>query len=284
MSDADTLDEYNFDGDVGLEPEDKKYAKNDRQEWFKGEKGWTYRAALCYFHPLDEMARRAAKKKNAEVTKEQLEEVTTKVLAKRAEDLKKAVDQLADWEKLDTRRVQFRRIPAHYKEGVGYVVSRLGLDGKDADKVWEQMGEQKIYFTTVLLLYPCNKEGDILREQLSKGWIIKPWRFSTKVYGRLHQVAEGLRSNELSIATQDLSLKCTNTDFQNFEIDGAGKGLWLKNDQFRDLVLQKAIKVYKDLNPFRELSTADLKIKLGVGGAVGTDVSEDDFSEALNNV
>lgn len=285
MSDAaDNFDEYNFDGDVGLEPEDKKYAKSDRQEWFKGEKGWTYRGALCYFHPIDEMARRAAKKKNPEVTKEQLEEVTVKVLAKRAEELKKAVDQLADWEKLDTRRVQFRRIPAHYREGVGYVVSRLGLDGKEADKVWEQMGEQKIYFTTVLLLYPCNKEGDILREQLSKGWIIKPWRFSTKVYGRLHQVAEGLRSNELSIATQDLSLKCTNTDFQNFEIDGAGKGLWLKSDQFRDLVLQKAVKVYKDLNPFRELSTADLKIKLGVGGAVGSDVSEDDFSEVLNNV
>lgn len=273
-----------YEEDVGLEPEDKKHARSDRQEWFRGEKGWTYRAAFCYFHPLDVMAMRAAHKKDKDLTREQLEEVAQKILAKCAEDRKKAVDQLADHEKLYLGRVQFRRIPAHYRDGVGYVVSRLGLDGTDADKVWEQMGEQKVYFTTVLLLYPTNKEGEILRDQLSKGWFVKPWRFSTKVYGRLHQVAEGLRSNDLSIATQDMSLKCTNTDFQNFEIDGAGKALWLKNDKFRDLVLQRAVKLFKELNPFRELSTADLRIKLGVSGEVGDDVSEDDFADVLENV
>jgi hypothetical protein len=275
---------YDFDGDVGLDPEDKKFTKSDRQEWFKGEKGHSYRAALVYFHPIDVRARKAAKGKKPDIAKGELDEIAAKVLAKKAEELGKAPDQLADWEKLDTRRVQFRRIPAHYKEGVGYVCSRLGLDGKEADKVWEAMGEQKIYYSTTLLLYPTNKDGEYIRERLSDGWTLKNFRFSNKVYTRLHQVAEGLSSNDLSIASQDISLKCTNTDFQNFDIDGAGKGLWLMNEKFRSLVLQKAVKLYKELNPFRIISTADLKDKLGMSGPAGTDVADDDFGDALAGV
>lgn len=283
MSD-DVFGDYDFDDDVGLEAEDKKHAATDRQEWFKGEKGNTYRAALIYFHPIDIAAMRAAKKKNPEIEREALLEVGQKALAKRAEEREKAVDQLGDHEKLDLRRIQFRKIMAHYKEGIGYVVSRMGKDGKDSDKVWAMMGDLKKYFTTVLLIYPTTREGEIDKSRLSNGWVVKPWRFSGKVYGRLHQVAAGLKSNELAISTQDLSLKCTNTDFQNFEIDGAGRGVWLKSDKFRDKVLESAVKLYKELNPFRELSTADLKMKLGLGGEVGDDVSEDDFDDILENV
>jgi len=283
MSD-DVFGDYDFDDDVGLEAEDKKHAATDRQEWFKGEKGNTYRAALIYFHPIDIAAMRAAKKKNPEIEREALLEVGQKALAKRAEEREKAIDQLGDHEKLDLRRIQFRKIMAHYKEGIGYVVSRMGKDGKDSDKVWAMMGDLKKYFTTVLLIYPTTREGEIDKNRLSNGWVVKPWRFSGKVYGRLHQVAAGLKSNELAISTQDLSLKCTNTDFQNFEIDGAGRGVWLKSDKFRDKVLESAVKLYKELNPFRELSTADLKMKLGLGGEVGDDVSEDDFDDILENV
>ena len=283
MSD-DVFGDYDFEDDVSLEPEDKKHAATDRQDWFKGEKGNTYRAAIVYFHPIDIAVMKAAKKKNPEIEREPLLEIGKKTLAKRAEERGKAADQLADHEKLDLRRIQFRKFMAYYKDGVGYVVSRLGKDGKDADKIWVMMGDERKYFTTLLLIYPTTREGEIDKDRLSRGWVIKPWRFSSKVYGRLHQVASGLRSNNLSIATQDLSLKCTNTDFQNFEIDGAGRGMWLKSDKFRDKVLEAAVKLYKELNPFRELSTADLKNKLGLGGEVGEDVSDDDFDDILENV
>lgn len=283
MSD-DVFGDYDFDEDVGLDPEDKKHAAPDRADRFKGEKGNTYRVALLYFHPINITIMRAAKKKNPEIGREALLEVGNKALAVRAEERGKAVDQLDEHEKLDLRRIQFRKFMAHYKDGVGYVVSRLGKDGKDADKVWKMMGDVRKYFTTILLVYPTTREGEIDKDRLSKGWAVVPWRFSGKVYGRLHQVAGGLRSNDLAIATQDLSLKCTNTDFQNFEIDGAGRGVWLKSDKFRDKVLEEAVKLYKELNPFRELSTADLKLKLGLGGEVGEDVSDDDFDDILESV
>lgn len=284
MADPFESDE-SFEEDVGLGQEDKKHARSNQVEWFKGEKGRSYRAGLVYFHPLSIAIARALKKKNPGATKEQMVEAYTKVITKRAEDLKKAVDQLTEAEKLDLNNVQFKKIKAMYKEGVGYVVSRLGLDGSDADDVWKMMGEEKIYFSSVLVFYPTNKDGEPIKEQLATGWTVKPWRFGPKVYGRLHQVAASMRENDLSIAGQDLMLKCTNTDFQNFDVDPGGKALWRRSEAFQAEVLAKAIPLYEKLNPFRTLSTADLRIKLGVDrGGGGQDVSDDDFSGLMSQV
>lgn len=278
-----------FDGfgdDVGLDPEDKKHIQSGQTEWFKGEKGRTYRVALLYFHPLDISAMRAAHKKDPAMGKEALLEVGKKALAKRAEERSKAVDQLTDADKLHIGRIQFHMTKAYYHEVAKFVASRLGMDGPEADKVWSSLGEEKTYFTTVLVIYPSDRDGTVDKEALVRGSAVKPWRFASKVYERLHQVGGSLRNNNLSIATQDLTLKCTNTDFQNFDIDGAGPALWLKNDKFRDAILTKAIKLYPDIKkPFRELSTADLRIKLGLdaGSGGGEDVSDDEFS-VLDNV
>lgn len=275
-----------FGDDVSLDPEDKKHIQSNNTEWFKGEKGRTYRVGLIYFHPLDISVMRAAHKKDPSLTKEQLVELGKKALAKRAEERGKAMDQLGEHEKLHTGRIQFVKTKAYFHDVVKYVVSRLGLDGPDADRVWSSLGDEKTYFTTCLVVYPTDKDGNIVREELGKHWRVKPWRFASKVYERLHQVGGSLRSNDLSIATQDLTLKCTNSDFQNFDIDGAGKALWLKNDNLRDLILAAAVKVYPDVKkPFREMSTADVRIKLGLdSGNTGTDVSDDEFNDVLADV
>lgn len=290
---SDELGDYDladYEDDVSLDPEDKKEAKPTNQiEWFKGEKGVTYRAALVYFHPLDIAAVKAALKEKPELDREGRVKVAQAALAKRAEELGKAVDQLAEHEKLHLNGVRFKKILAHYKEGVGYAISRLGQDGPEADEAWKMMGDQKKYFTTVLLVYPTNRQGDIDRDRLANGWYVKPWRFANKVYSRLHQVAESLRSNSLSISNQDLSLKCTNAEYQNFDIDGYGAALWRKNPKFQGMVLEKAVALYDKLVPFREISSADLRLKLGLtsGGGDGSgvsDVSDDEFGDLLGGV
>jgi hypothetical protein len=284
---SEDLDTYeNYDDDVGLGAEDKKHAKSNNLEWFKGEKGRTYRVALVYFHPLEANIYAALKKANPNVTKAEVAEKIKAALAKRAGELGKAVDQLAPYEKLDTSNVRFKKIEAHYKEGVGYAISRLGKDGPEADQVWKMMGDPKKYFTTAMLIYPTNREGELVKEQLANGWVVVPWRFSTKVYATFHARSSALRENNLSIASQDLKLTCTNTDFQNFDIDTAGPALWLKNPSFASKMLAKAHGLYEKLVPFRELSTADLKIKLGIGGSTATEdgVSDDDFNGLLDQV
>lgn len=286
MSDE-TLDLFEgFGDDVGLDPEDKQHIPSNNTEWFKGVKGRVYRAALLYFHPLDISVMRAAYQKDKSLSRAALLEKGKKALANRAEERGKAVDQLEEHEKLHTGKIQFHMTKAYYHEVVKYVVSRKGLDGPDADRVWNSLGEEKTYFTTCIVLYPTDKGGEVIREELSKHWQVKPWRIAPKVYERLHQVGASLRSNDLSISTQDLTLKCTNSDFQNFDIDGAGKALWSRNEKLRDVILAAAVKLYPTVKkPFRELSTADVRIKLGLdSGNSGEDVSDDEFDDVLADV
>lgn len=272
-----------YEGDVGLGAEDKHFARSNQLEWFKGDKGKTYRAGLVYFHPLDVALVRAARKKDPNIGSAQLKDLVSEHLGKRASELGKEVSALAPYEKLDTSNVRFKRIEAHFKEGFGYVVSRLGLDGPEADVVWKMLGDQKNYFSTVLVLYPTTPDGDLIKDQVGQS-VVKPWRFSTKVYERLHQVANGLRQNDLHISAQDLSLKCTNQDYQNFDIDAAGKSLWRLKPEFAYKILAKAYPLYEKLIPFREMSTADLKIKLGLSSGAASETGEDDFEGLLENV
>lgn len=288
----DPLEDFEeYEDDVGLGEEDKKYAKGDRKQWFKGEKGAAYRVAMMYFHPVTRAVVQAARKKNPEISREDLAKLVNQARGKRAEELGKPADQLQEHELLNLDIAKFHRVEAHFKEGVGFAVSRLGKDGAEADAIWQMMGDKKSYFCTVLLIYPCNREGEVNKEMLKAGnFDLKPWRLSAKVYGQLHQVAAGLRSNDLSIATQDLILKCTNTDYQNFDIQPSGKALWRRIAALQAAVLPKAVGLYKEMrSPFRELSTADLAIKLGVstatgGGSQGSDVDADDFDELLDQV
>ncbi len=272
-----------YEDDVGLGAEDKHFAKGNQLEWFKGDKGKTYRVGLVYFNPLDAALVRAARKKDPNIGVEQLKSLVSEHLGKRAGELGKDVSALAPYEKLDTSNVRFRRIEAYYKDGFGYVVSRLGQDGPEADTVWKMLGEPKNYFATVLVIYPTTPDGDLIRDQVGKS-VVKPWRFSTKVYERLHQVAYGLRQNELRIAEQDLTIKCTNQDYQNFDLDAAGKSIWRMKPEFLTSILAKAYPLYEKLNPFRELSTADLRIKLGLATTTTSETSEDEFDGLLNNV
>jgi hypothetical protein len=286
MSDDDLfegLDEYE-DEDVGLDEEDRKHVTSNRIPWFKGEKGKKYRVGLVYFNPVAISIAKAMKKKDPEVSKEKVLEAVKTVFSKRAGELGKSVDELQDHEKLDLNNVRFKKILAHYKQGVGYVLSRLGKDGADADAVWKMMGPLKVYFTTVLVVYPTNNSGSVIKEQLTTNSTVIPWRFSNRLYETLHEVANSLRENDLSISNQDLALTCTNTDYQNFDIHGAGKAIWRLNKDFQSHVLSQAHALYEKLVPFREMSTADLKIQLGLGGDAGEDVGADDFDGILDGV
>lgn len=277
-----------YEDDIGLGAEDKKYGKSNQVEWYKGEKGRTIRAALLYFNPLEVAVIKATKAKNPQATKEEILENINKMFAKRAADLSKKPEELAPYEKLDITNVRFKKIEAHYKEGVGYAISRLGKDGPEADEVWKMMGDVKLYYTTALLVYPTNASGEVIKAQLATDWKVVPWRFSTKVYGAIHQRANSLRENGISIASQDLTITCTNTDFQNFDIDTAGPAIWLKNPAFQAAVLSKAHSLYEKLVPFREMSTADLRIKLGLGGGAssGSDggVTDDNFADLMGQL
>jgi hypothetical protein len=286
-------EEYDFDEDVALDP-DEKDVGGTREEWLKmTHKNQMVRCAFVYFHTCDKNAVRAAlkagRKEGKKLTKDEVLEVENKSLTARAEELSKKLDQLTDVDKLDVTVAHFKAMKAHYQEGLGYVLSRLGKDGAEADLIWKRLPEPKMYFSTLLLIYPTDSEGALNKEELArqikeKKLKLVPWRFSTRVYDDIWKLNDGLRENNLSLASQDIKLECKEVQYQNISVQFAGAALWQKNDQFKAVVLEAAINMYEKLIPFREMTTDQLRAKLGLGGSATEDISSDSFQDMLDQV
>lgn len=280
--------------DAGLDEEGRKYMQ-PRQEWLKMNKGQILRAAFVYFHTVNKNAvakalAEANESKSPKPTPEQCTEIGRKALEARATTLTKAVDQLTPTDRLDLTEVKMKRMWFHYQDGLGYAISRLGKDGPEADAVWKKLPEPKVTFTTLLLIYPTDRQGNIDKEKLATGWHIIPWRFHKGVYEGIWKLNKGLEENGTSIASQDVKLECKVQEYQNIDVQFCGPAIWQKSPKFRDVVLTKATELYDKLIPFREMTTDQLRSKLGMGGsAVGTasiggDTSTTDFADLLDSV
>jgi hypothetical protein len=278
------------ENDVGLDEESRKYTQ-PREEWLKMTKGQVLRGAFVYFHTVDmntvARAKAAAKAKSETLSVEQMKAVGKKALEERAAALSKSVDQLSVSDRLDMSEARFKSLKGHYQQGLGYVISRLGKDGPDADAVWKKLDEPKQYFTTLLLLYPTNQKGDIgdaEKARIATDWRLIPWRFGKQQFERIWKLNAGLKENNLSIATQDIKLECKDAQYQNIEVTFAGAAIWQRNEKFKQMVLGKAIESYDKLIPFREMTTDQLRSKLGIGGPAVSDVAAGDFGDMLENV
>ena len=284
-------DQYTeYEADVSLEAEDKAKIGSNNQEWLKMTKGQTLLCAFLYFHPVDvnavKVVKALAKKASKPVTAEEIKAAAAKALVDRATELNKSADQLTPDEKLDLKTVQFKSFKAHYQQGVGFALSRLGKDGAEADSVWRKLPEAKQYFSTLLLIYPTTTEGKHNLEAIKAGqWRVIPWRFGPGTYDEIWNLNDGLRGNSMSIANQDIKLECKETQYQNMKVNFVGKAAWQSNANFKKLVLTKAMEYYGKLVPFREMSTDQLRAKLGMGGSPVQDTTAgEDFTGLLDNV
>ena len=296
MSDEYTT-EYDFSDDVSLEP-DQKNVGGAKQEWLKfTAKDQVLRAAFVYFYTVDSNAvqdeMKKATKAGKKLSRDEVQTIAKAAVAKRAGELNKQVDQLTAAEKLDISKAHFKAQRACYQKGIGFVLSRLGKDGPEADDVWKRLPEPKPYFITLLLVYPTDNEGNLSKEmfaaQIKEGKPkLIPWRFSKKVYDDVWKANDALRANGLSLSSQDFKIECENPEFQNVSVAAAGPALWMKNEQVKKVVLASAVAMYDKLNPFREMTTDQLRVKLGLAapstGGGSDDVTSDNFQDMLDSV
>lgn len=276
-----------LDNDIGLDPEDRAQVRTNKLDWYKAEKGRIDRAAFVFFNTVDFTAMRVARRKTPGLSRTDLQEVARTALQGRAAALSppKQMSELNSIDRLDLNEVRFKKLLAHYQEGLGYVISRLGLDGPDYDMVWRSLPEPKQYFTTLLLIYPTTRDGKIIKDCLSTDWKVMPWRFSPDRYNQICKRNQSLVENGISIASQDITIECKDTQFQNVQIDGAGPAIYRKAVKFQEAVLTKALEMYEKLNPFREMTSTDLKIKLNMaGGGAVTTVGTEDYGDILDKV
>jgi len=295
---SDPFNAAEFDNDVGLGEEDKP-TYNDREEWLKMNKGQVIRASFIYFHPVDvvavQRATKAAKEKGEKLTPEQAKLVAAKALEERAKTLGKSVEHLTEVDKLYLDEVKFKKMNFHYQNGLGMVLSRLGMDGPEGDAVWKRLEAPQINYSTLLVVYPTDRKGELSKAQFadwSRDPTVIPWRFGPKRYENIYKLNAGLRENSMGLHTQDLKLECDpkkEEKFQNIEVSFVGKAIWRQNPKIQQIVLEKAIPLYSKLVPFRAMTTDQLRAKLGMGGSSVSDVaaggtSGGDFTDLLDQV
>jgi hypothetical protein len=285
MATNDPFSEYDdLDDDIGLDAEDRAQVKSNKQDWYKAEKGRVDRVAFVYFNTVDVTAARIAKRKNAGISKDEMIAAGKAALEARAKKLEKTVETMTAVDRLNLNDVRFKKMLAHYQEGLGYVISRLGLDGAEADDAWRRLPEAKQHFTTLLLVYATTRDGEIIKEKLATGWKLLPWRFSPDRYSQICKRNVALVENGITIASQDIQIECKDTQFQNVTIDALGPAIYRKNPKFQELVLTKAVELYEKLSPFRDMATADLRIKLGLGGGATASVGAEEYGDILDHV
>jgi hypothetical protein len=264
-----------------------------REEWLKMTKGQCLRVAFIYFHSYDRNAVAnavgAAKEKNEKLTAEQIQSVGLTAREERLATLGKPADQVTAADLLDLTEVKMKMFWGSYQEGLGYLVNRLGRDGAEADAVWKKIQEPKLYFTTLLIVYPTNSRGEVTENEkprLTTDWRVMPWRFSKKTYEKIWTVNGGLKANGLGIHAQDIKLECKDAQYQHIDVSVLGPAIWQRHERFRSLVLAKAMTLYDKLLPFREMTTEQLRSKLGMGGSTVSagSGSAGDYSDLLDQV
>jgi hypothetical protein len=276
------LDYDDYSEDVDLDPANRP--PSNRVERFKGEANKTYRTALLYFHPVAvTLYRRMG---GAKADKAAFEETLAKALAKRAELYGKKVEDLQEWEKLDLANAQFKKYATHFHDDVGMVVSRLGKDGPEADKVWRSLPEPRTYYSTIALFYPTDAAGNVDAKNIVRDGFCKLWRFSNATFRTLIAKNDMLKEYKQSLANSDLRLQCKNSQFQTFDIDPAGAAIWLKTEAIRNHFLPLAYALYDKLVDAKSMSTAELreKLKMSAGDSGGDVSSESELDDLLGTV
>ena len=126
--------------------------------------------------------------------------------------------------------------------------------------------------------------GEAEKKRIASDYRLIPWRFSKMQFESIWKTNAGLKENGLSIANQDLKLECKEDKYQKIEVTFAGAAIWQKNDGFKKEVLARAMEFYEKLIPFREMTTDQLRTKLGIGGPAVSDVTADDFDSTMLTV
>jgi hypothetical protein len=284
MSEVD-IELPSLDDDIGLGEEDKGKFQSSQLDWYKGEKGRTDRIALVYFNSIEMTQLRKQLRQDPSLPADKQRAFMAGIRVKVAEKLGKTPDELEPADLLDTSEARFKLVSSSYKEGLGYVAWPKNLP-PDEERVWKKLGEKKDYAISVVLVYPTDREGEVDRDRLAKGWKVMPWRIGSDKFEVIRKINKGLLEDGGSISRMDLNVSCTDTGFQKLTITPASQAIYLKNETLKKMVLAKAELLYSKLNPFRELSTEQLREKLGMSPAIvapGSDANED-FSAVLSNI
>lgn len=118
--------------------------------------------------------------------------------------------------------LQFTQCQRIYKEGVGYIAI---TDANRAAMTKLTGGTPKQQIATVICAWPCDKDGDLdaVSFKSGKGWKVQPWCLSPMKYKTI-----GQNHKRFSLVKHDLSMLCSDGQYQKMTFTPEGENLLLK--------------------------------------------------------
>jgi len=95
---------------------------------------------------------------------------------------------------------------------------------------------------------------------------VLPWTFSAKQFELLKKIYK-------EFGHVDLTLTCTNGEYQNFDVLPKKNCAWMGNDKLKEYVLANSKKMYERLPKMisTKMSEAEIRENLGLGGGSASD-------------
>jgi hypothetical protein len=165
---------------------------------------------------------------------------------------------------------RFKGAKRFFIPGVGYVLD----SGPEVAKI--AGAPSKMTVASIIAMWPTNRKGELDKERFVRGDVeVKPWVFSGQIYENLAR-----RHNEFHFGESDLSIKCTDTQYQKLDLASCKGNLYktaMDTPKLSPLVeaIQASVKAIEEgiENLIgRDMTPAQLREKLGGasgGGSVG---------------
>lgn len=153
-----------------------------------------------------------------------------------------------------------------YKQGVGYVLVK---DSNRSAMIDVLKSQPKQTIATIICVWPTDKDGDLDVGSFKngKGWQVQPWVFSADKYKEI-----GRNHKRFPLTKHDLSLACSDAQFQKLTFTPEGENLFAKlvgsdNPKSQEIAKQ----ILADVNRVAE----------GMQRSLAREMTVDDIREAL---
>ncbi len=168
-----------------------------------------------------------------------------------------------------TEKDILKGVKAHYKDR--YFLCKSTKEKKEICCTHSYEKNRPNYrFGCIVVLYDVltSKDGKISL----KGYELLPWVFGEKMYGTLVE-----ENKEHPLTGCDLKLKCTNAEYQNFEVHSCKDSIWQSSPKLKEKILVDAAPMYEDLSRglANDLSVTEIKELLGIDAAGAEDAAAD---------
>lgn len=256
--------------DVSFDPEDRARVSSNKKDFYKAQKDRIDVVSFVSFTLLDDLVVKEAmaKAQNRILTEDDIDNLRKKWLAAESKKRGKPItllDRCGDFS-----RPKIGHYTQYYNEALKIMAVRAPeSSSSDDDRIWNRLGEPRPQLTTVLLVYPTNRDGEVDPAEALSKYRIMPWKFGQGMYQKLAKLdGTAKKISQSRLGQHDITFECKDTQYQNIDPNLGGKAIWRTFPlDVQEKIVAEAYKIAtneKIMVPGTVMTTEQLAEKLGI--------------------